>query len=172
MKRFGRLAVLSRHLRPVQSNARFLAGKATDELPSPHIHELEVRWGDMDAYGHVNNSQYLVYMESSRVLMVDKIFDEAGLPKMSAGSPGSFAPIVGSINIKYIRPVGYPATLTIYDSVSDVTENSMFINTKGVNKKTGETCFVSTCKVVFLDYTTGKRAAISDTFREVLRKYE
>lgn len=29
--------------------------------------EVAVRWGDMDAYGHVNNVQYLRYLEEARV---------------------------------------------------------------------------------------------------------
>ena len=33
----------------------------------PVIHQQTVAWGDMDAFGHVNNVQYYRYMESARI---------------------------------------------------------------------------------------------------------
>jgi acyl-CoA thioester hydrolase len=32
-----------------------------------------MRWSDMDAYGHVNNATYLVYLEEARVSLFDKL---------------------------------------------------------------------------------------------------
>ena len=33
------------------------------------IHEVAVRWSDMDAYGHVNNARFLTLYEEARVAM-------------------------------------------------------------------------------------------------------
>jgi acyl-CoA thioester hydrolase len=33
------------------------------------VHEVYMRWSDMDAYRHVNNSAYLAYLEQARVAM-------------------------------------------------------------------------------------------------------
>ncbi len=35
----------------------------------PVIYEQKVAWGDMDAFGHVNNVQYYRYIESSRIFI-------------------------------------------------------------------------------------------------------
>ena len=32
-----------------------------------HVTRMPIRWGDMDAYGHVNNTVYFRYMEQARV---------------------------------------------------------------------------------------------------------
>ena len=32
-----------------------------------HVWQGEVRWGDMDAYGHVNHTVFFRYLESARV---------------------------------------------------------------------------------------------------------
>jgi acyl-CoA thioester hydrolase len=32
----------------------------------PHTKRIEIRWRDMDAFGHVNNSVYLTYLEEAR----------------------------------------------------------------------------------------------------------
>jgi acyl-CoA thioester hydrolase len=31
-----------------------------------HVTKMPIRWGDMDAYGHVNNTVYFRYMEQAR----------------------------------------------------------------------------------------------------------
>ena len=31
-----------------------------------HIYPLQVRWGDLDAFGHVNNATYLTYIQEAR----------------------------------------------------------------------------------------------------------
>ena len=33
------------------------------------VHEVHMRWSDMDAYRHINNSAYLAYLEQARVAM-------------------------------------------------------------------------------------------------------
>ena len=33
-----------------------------------HTAHLDIRWADMDAFGHVNTSVYLTYFEQARVL--------------------------------------------------------------------------------------------------------
>lgn len=38
----------------------------------PVIYDQKVAWGDMDAFGHVNNVQYYRYIESSRILYMEK----------------------------------------------------------------------------------------------------
>ena len=36
-----------------------------------HITKMPIRWGDMDAYGHVNNTIYFRYMEQARVEWIE-----------------------------------------------------------------------------------------------------
>lgn len=36
-------------------------------MPQRTVVEVPIRWSDMDAYGHVNNVQYLRYLEEARV---------------------------------------------------------------------------------------------------------
>jgi acyl-CoA thioester hydrolase len=41
-----------------------------------HVYECPLRWGDMDAFGHVNNGRYVDYLQDARV---DMLFRAAGL---------------------------------------------------------------------------------------------
>jgi len=67
--------------------------------------EIKVRWGDMDAYGHVNNAMYLRYLEEARCQM---------LAAMDVALEGNrIAPVVINVGCTFLRPVVYPDTLTV-----------------------------------------------------------
>ena len=81
----------------------------------PVIHEQAVAWGDMDAFGHVNNVLYYRYIESARIRYLDalNIFDE------------KIYTVVASNQCKYLSPVFYPDTLKIGARVEEI-RNSAF----------------------------------------------
>lgn len=56
-----------------------------------------MRWSDMDAYGHVNNTAYLAYLEQARVSMFFDRYD-------STFARGT---VVAHHEITYLRPVVY-----------------------------------------------------------------
>ena len=63
---------------------------------SRFVHEVHMRWSDMDAYRHVNNSAYLAYLEQARIAM---FFDRH--TGFDAGT------IIARHEIDYLRPVVY-----------------------------------------------------------------
>ena len=81
----------------------------------PVVYEQSVAWGDMDAFGHVNNVMYYRYIESARIRYMDElsIFQQ------------DIYTVVASNQCKYIRPVFYPDQLKIGVRVEEV-RNSAF----------------------------------------------
>ena len=63
------------------------------------VHEMTVpiRWGDMDAMGHVNNTVYFRYMEQTRITF----FDNLGLRAGGANLPPNISPVVMTANTRY-----------------------------------------------------------------------
>ncbi|MEP6599659.1 MAG: thioesterase family protein [Actinomycetota bacterium] len=61
------------------------------------IARCAMRWSDMDAYGHVNNTAYLAYLEQARVSMFFDRYDAS----FAGGS------VVAHHEITYLRPVVY-----------------------------------------------------------------
>ena len=43
-----------------------------------HEKQIEIRWRDQDAYGHVNNAVYLTYLEEVRDERLERTLGEAG----------------------------------------------------------------------------------------------
>lgn len=65
--------------------------------------EQKVAWGDMDAFGHVNNVIYYRYIESARI----EYFNQLNLFSHAINT------VVASSQCQYLKPVVYPDTLHI-----------------------------------------------------------
>lgn len=81
----------------------------------PVIYPQTVAWGDMDAFGHVNNVMYYRYIESARIFYMDmlNIFQQ------------DVYTVVASNQCKYISPLFYPDQLKIGVRVEEL-RNSAF----------------------------------------------
>ena len=81
----------------------------------PIVFEQRVAWGDMDAFGHVNNVIYYRYIESARLYYLDhlKILQQDILT------------VIASNQCKYIRPVVYPDILKIGVRVEELRNSAM-----------------------------------------------
>ena len=66
---------------------------------------LSMRWGEMDALGHMNNVAYFRYFEQARISWFDSLEIDY--------RPGSEGPILGTISCKYLRPAIYPLELEV-----------------------------------------------------------
>merc|ERR1719272_119563 len=68
---------------------------------------MEVRWGDMDALGHVNNAAYFVYFEQIRTSLFGDIHctDEDGITPIHM--------ILAETRCRYRIPAKFPDTLTM-----------------------------------------------------------
>ncbi len=69
-----------------------------------HSKDLSVRWGDMDAYGHVNNIFYFLYVQEARadMLLAKNIFQS-----------NESMPVLAEVSCKFIRSIKFPETITI-----------------------------------------------------------
>src|SRR5258708_16052145 len=71
-----------------------------------HVERIAIRWGDMDAMGHVNNTVYFRYMEQARIGWFDAL-----VPRGEAWKATGIVIANASCNFK--RPINYPATLEV-----------------------------------------------------------
>lgn len=122
----------------------------------------EVAWGDMDAFGHVNNVLYYRYIESARLayLMKIKAFD------------GGLASVVAANSCRYLRPLFYPDQLRIGVQVVEL-RNSGFRMTYQLHS-TQQDQLVATAEaiVVMTDAETGEKAALPAELRQRIMALE
>lgn len=76
-----------------------------------HSMEFPVRWGDMDAMGHVNNTVYFRYMESARIEWMHSIGCHP--------DPQGEGPVIVNAFCNFYRQLEYPAQVLLKLYVSD-----------------------------------------------------
>ncbi len=64
-----------------------------------HQYAIQVRWGDMDALGHVNNAVYLTYLEQARVDYTRREL------KLWDGAAGKIGLIMARVEIDFKLPL-------------------------------------------------------------------
>jgi acyl-CoA thioester hydrolase len=70
-----------------------------------HHTELDVRWGDLDAFNHVNNATYLDYIQEARLRW---------LVTLAPGwNDGDVHPVVVNTTVNYRTAIVWPARLRV-----------------------------------------------------------
>ena len=78
---------------------------------------ISVRWGDMDAFNHVNNAQYLRYLEEARVRWL------ASIPGISLSD--RIAPVLVASNVNYRRPIEWPSEIAVELFIEKIGNSSL-----------------------------------------------
>ena len=83
------------------------------------VDRVPMRWGEMDALGHMNNVAYFRYFEQARISW----FDALGIQYL----PSTQGPILGTMSCKYLRPAIYPANIEITTYVGNPGRSSFMM---------------------------------------------
>jgi acyl-CoA thioester hydrolase len=70
-----------------------------------HTMRMPIRWGDMDAMGHVNNTVYFRYFETARIAWFDQI--------ACAPDPAGEGPVIVNANCSFLRQLKYPGEIEV-----------------------------------------------------------
>ena len=73
--------------------------------------EIKVKWGEMDAFQHLNNTVYIRYIEDGRIDLLEKLGMSSDMKSFNIG------PILASIQCDYLAPVTYPDTIIVFSTV-------------------------------------------------------
>lgn len=126
-----------------------------------HSLRLQVRWGDMDALGHVNNAEYLRYFEQSRI----EWLEGQGYRTNGEGT----GPILAKASVTYLKPVVYPNDLEVRLYPARIGNTSFQLASEIVNGRDATERFTEgEFVIVWLDYTAGKPVPVPQELRAVL----
>jgi acyl-CoA thioester hydrolase len=126
-----------------------------------HVEHIAIRWGDMDARGHVNNTIYFRYMEQARISWFTALIPE-GEAWQSTGI------VIANAICNYKRPITYPGTVEVKLFVgmpggsSVPTFYELRVDADPAPYADGEAV------VVFVNMKTQRSARIPDAIRERL----
>ncbi|NBC18508.1 MAG: acyl-CoA thioesterase [Bacteroidetes bacterium] len=124
--------------------------------------QIPVRWGDMDAMGHVNNSRFFTYFEQARLEWLETLAPDDW-------RQGSTGPILASAKCDFKRPVVYPATLDIAISVGALGRTSLpTFYVVRVEHEDETVVATGEATLVWIDYATGQPVPLPEALRTAL----
>lgn len=132
-----------------------------------HCISIEVRFGDLDAMGHVNNAKYLTYLETARIRYVHEVC----APHTNWSELGM---ILAKVVIEYKAPLLYDDQVELYTRVSRIGNKSFEI--EHVVMRTAddqsEVAALGTTTLVSCDYQQKRTIPVPDSWRERILAYE
>jgi acyl-CoA thioester hydrolase len=122
-----------------------------------------VAWGEMDAFGHVNNASYYRYYESVRISYLQAIGALDHLDVMN--------PVVAANSCRYLVSVSYPDELEIGARVVELRGSGFRMEYAIVSQQ--QKCLVATGEaiVVMVD-SEGKKVALPEEMRQIIINLE
>ena len=142
---------------------------------------LELRWGDMDAYGHVNNVTQLKLLEEARVRAlgspthssdapttpgrhgVTEMVSGVAIPTIFADASATTELLVASHAIEYRAPIPYRTGPIAVDLViSEVKAASVTVGYVICEPDGSQVYTVAETVIVFIDIANGRPRRLSD----------
>lgn len=131
-----------------------------EEKKLTHEMRVPVRWGDMDAMGHVNNTVYFRYFEVARL---DWLFS------VGAGTGGPQGPVIVNAFCNFVRQLQFPGDALLRHYVANPGRSSFDTYlTLERSDEPGVLYAEGGAKTVWTDYAAKKSIAMPDWFRALL----
>lgn len=130
-------------------------------------HSIEVRYGDLDPQGHVNNAKHFTYFEQARVAYMielglftkDQSFMKIGV-------------ILADVHITYFEPIYFGQNIKVGVHTTKLGNKSMTWEQSVVDAASGKELAKGELVIVTYDYETGKTISIPQEWRERIIEFE
>lgn len=125
------------------------------------IYPVDVRFRDLDAIGHVNNSVYLTYMESARIAYWMKVTGRTGIDDLDI--------ILARTEVDYRSPVSYGETLEVGVRCASLGRSSFVLEFAIFELSSGRLVAEARKVLVHYDYAAARSRPLTPEQRRLLR---
>lgn len=131
-----------------------------------YSYPVDVRYGDLDSQGHLNNARYLTYIEQARVGYLVKLglFDGKHFDQMPV--------IVADIHISYLIQIEFGQIVDVKVRVTRIGNKSIVFE-EVITDQAGEITFArSEVVVVAYDYLQKTSISVPSEWRKRISEFE
>ncbi len=130
------------------------------------LHPIEVRYGDLDPQGHVNNASYLTYLEQARIAYIRQL----GL--WESDSFLDVGIILADAQISFQKPIVFHDRIRVGVKITHLGNKSMTMQYQ-IMGEANEAIFASASTVlVTYDYHQQATILIPENWRTIIQAYE
>lgn len=128
--------------------------------------EQQIRWGDMDARGHINNIIFFQYAESARVAYFAALEVERIAHNPNEGT------ILGRADMNFRKQMHFPGKILVTANATKISRRSMIMTYTLRDAASDEVVADGESVMVWIDYSTGKAVPIPDPMVETVARLE
>jgi acyl-CoA thioester hydrolase len=132
----------------------------------PVITTIPLLWGDLDAFGHVNNLVYMRWAETARVEYLLLVGQFPNLP------PSGVAPILASMKCDYRRVLNYPDTVYVGTRITRIGNTSFQMEHRIVSHNLDDIAAEVDSTLVMLDYKCYRPVRVPAEVRRIVGDLE
>lgn len=130
-----------------------------------HSLPIQIRFSDVDRFGHVNNNAYFAYydlgkQEYMRTVLGPDVFD------------GELVPVVVNINVDFYLPVHYGDAVSVETAVTRLGNKSFTLEQQAVRTDSREVLCRCHTVMVCIRRTDGQSLPIPERSRRLIEEFE
>ena len=122
---------------------------------------VALRWRDLDAFQHVNNSNFLTYLEEARIRWFESWNGE--------WVNEAIAPLLAAVQLNYRMPIPYPSEVVVELFADRVGTSSVTIGHRIVSEDGATLYCDGHVVVVWIDRASGRPIALPETVRNAMQ---
>lgn len=129
-------------------------------------HPIEVRYGDLDPQGHVNNASYLTYLEQSRIAYIRKLGLWASDTFLDVGI------ILADAQISFQKPILFHDHIQVGVKIAHLGNKSMTMQHQIKGSDNDEVFASANTVLVTYDYRRHTTILIPENWRTTIQAFE
>ena len=138
--------------------------------PPDHQHTVQIvqdiLWGDMDEFGHINNTVYFRYFEDIRMIYFEKV----GI--MEYKQKHNIGPILANTQCQFRIPLSYPDTITISTSIDQVKGKRFMMEYEVYSQQHQKLAAEGNGLIIFYDYKHKKTCEVPESIKQSIDTLE
>ena len=137
-----------------------------DSLKFHHKMPIQIRFNDVDRFGHVNNNAYFSYYDLGKVDYFNAVLGH------NIARNADIVPVVVNLNADFFFPVYYGDEIVVETCISHIGSKSFTLAQRAVNQKTGQT--VCQCQTIMVCFSLEAQESVEvpQEFRDAIKNFE
>jgi len=137
----------------------------TKKIKFHHKTDIQIRFNDVDCFGHVNNNAYFAYYDLGKEEYLTEVLSEDF-------RTSSVVPVVANINADFFQPILFGDKIQVETAIIHIGNKSFTLLQQAVNKATKALICQCTSIMVCIDSKTGQPQEMPEEYRRDILAYE
>ena len=135
-----------------------------DNIKFKHVMPVQIRFSDVDQFGHMNNSAYFSLYDLAKTSYLRDVFGQRDWNKMGI--------VVANINADFLAPVFFSDELVIETTVMHLGHKSLTLLQRAVNQTDG--LLKCQCRTIMVGYDVAAKEPMElpADFKRMICEYE